>query len=333
MREDDKRHHFRNIHEVVAMHVQFLGIVVVSTLFAGCAAESEPPAAAPEPEATASLPAMIVAERGGFVPEGVEYDTTNGRLLAGSLSEGSIFHVNNDGTLTALVSDPELISSVGFEADEQRDRLLVANADRSSFASGSAGQAKLGVYNLTTGERIAMVDLGAVANDPDGTFFANDVAVGDDGTAYVTDTRLKAIYRVNMDYTASVLHRFDAAEGPSPNGIVHHPSGYLLIAAGGTLLKMPLDSPENTSPVTLPEEVPGQDGMIWVADDRLAIVSNSGNRVVVLTSRDAWATAEVAGVATYETQATTAALVGDHIYVVHPHLNDEDPPSFERVTF
>lgn len=315
------------------MHAQLLGIIVVSALFAGCAAESEPLAAVSEPEATVSLPAVIVSERGGFAPEGVEYDTANGRLLAGSLSEGSILHIHADGSLTAFVSDPELVSSVGLEADEPRNRLLVANADRSSFASGAAGHAKLGVYNLTTGERIAMVDLGKVANDPDATFFANDVAVGDDGTAYVTDTRMKAIYRVGTDYTASVLHRFDPAEGPSPNGIVYHPSGYLLIAAGGTLWKMPLDDPEDSTPVTLPEEVPGQDGMIWIADDRLAIVSNSGNRVVILTSGDAWATAQRAGVATYETQATTAALVGDDVYVVHPHLNDEDPPSFERVAF
>ena len=85
--------------------------------------------------------------------------------------------------------------------------------------------------------------------------------------------------------------------------------------------------------MTLPEEVPGQDGMVWTADERLAIVSNSGNRVVALTIEDNWATAQLAGVAPYETQATTAAVVGDDIYVVHPHFADEDPPSVERVVF
>ena len=50
----------------------------------------------------------------------------------------------------------------------------------------------MGVYNLTTGERIAMVDLAAAVDDPpdDARFFANDVAVADDGAAYVTDTFL-----------------------------------------------------------------------------------------------------------------------------------------------
>ena len=119
---------------------------------------------------------------------------------------------------------------------------------------------------------------------------------------------------------------------PDPNGIVHHPGGYLLVARGATLWKVPLDDPGTAAEVTLPEEVPGQDGMVWTAG-RLAIVSNSANRVVALTSDDDWATAQIAGVASYEEQATTAAVVGDDVYVVHPHFADEDPPSFERVTF
>jgi sugar lactone lactonase YvrE len=315
-----------------------LVIVLVSAMCAGCAAEPEQPAAAPEPEAAtptaASLPATIVAERGGFIPEGVEYDTTNGRLLAGSLSEGSIFQLHSDGRLTTIVSDPELVSSVGIEADEPRARLLVANADRSVFEGGSTGQAKLGVYDLASGERIAMVDLAAVLADApaDASYFANDVAVGDDGTAYVTDTRMNVIYRVGTDYEASVLFRFEPMEGLGLNGIVYHPSGYLLVAGGATLWKVPVDDPTGATQVMLPETVAGQDGMVWTADGLLAIVSNSESRVVALTSADEWATAALAGVGAYEVQATTAAVVGDQIYVVHPHFADEDPPSVERVT-
>ena len=316
------------------MRIQFLVIAVVSAMFVGCAAEPEPPA--PEPEAPAPtpdlLPAMIVAERGGFIPEGVEYDTINGRILTGSLSEGSIMQIHNDGRVTTVISDPDLISSVGIEVDEARNHLLVANSDFSVFQGATPGQAKLGVYNLTTGERIAMVDLAVAVVDPpdDAAYFANDVAVGEDGTAYVTDTRMGMIYQVDTNYAASVLHQF---EGFGPNGIVYHASGYLLVGGGAALWKVPLDDPTGATQVTLPEEVPGQDGMVWTSDEHLAIVSNSGNRVVALTSEDDWATAQLAGVATYETQATTAAVVGDDIYVVHPHFADEDPPSVERVVF
>ena len=166
----------------------------------------------------------------------------------------------------------------------------------------------------------------------DAVYFANDVAVSDDGVAYVTDTRMNVIYRVGTDYEPSILHRFESDDG-GPNGLVYHPSGYLLVARGATLWKVPVDEPAGTTQVTLPEEIPGQDGLVWTADGRLAIVSNSSNRVVALTSADEWATAQLAGVASYETQATTAAVVGNDIYVIHAHFADQDPPSIERVVF
>ena len=320
----------------VQVCVQACVVALAGLLVTACGSEPEPAAEAPAAEAPAAppmLPDVIVAERGGFIPEGVEYDMDNGRLLTGSLSEGSVFQLHEDGRLTPLVSDPDLVSSVGIEADELRDRLLVANSDRSVFQGGTRGQAMLGVYNLTTGERIAMVDLAATVEDAgdDAAFFANDVAVADDGTAYVTDTRMNLVYRVDTDYAASVFHRFDD-DGAGPNGIVEHPAGYLLVARGGALWKVPLADPAAATAVMLPEDIPGQDGMVWSAG-RLAIVSNSGNRVVALTSADDWMTADLAGVAPYEPQGTTAAVVGDDVYVVHPHFADDDPPSVTRVEF
>lgn len=320
------------------MRNRFLLFAIACATFAGCATEREPVDSAPETEDVArgsDLPATIVAERGGFIPEGIEYDTTNHRILTGSLAEGTIFQIHPDGRVTPVVTDPDLVSSIGIEVDEERGRLLVANADPSVFQGGGTGQAKLGVYDLATGERRAMVDLTAAIADPpdDAVHFANDVAVGDDGTAYVTDTRMNVLYKVTPDYEASVLHRFEPTEGLGLNGIVHHPSGYLLVAGGTTLYKVPLDDPAAASAVTLPEPVAGQDGMVWTADGRLAIVSNSANRVVALTSDDDWATARLAGVATFDVPATTAAAIGDEIYVVHPHFADPDPPSVERVTF
>ena len=163
----------------------------------------------------------------------------------------------------------------------------------------------------------------------DAAYFANDVAVADNGTAYVTDTRLSVIYEVSTDYEASLLHRFDDG-GAGPNGIVYHPAGFLLVARGATLWKVPVDNPETSSEVSVAEEITGQDGMVWSAM-RLVIVSNDANRVVALRSDDEWRTAEVVGVGAYEPQATTAAVVGDAIYVVHPHFADDDPPSVSRV--
>ena len=310
---------------------------VLSVVVSGCASEPAPdpaaemPASAAPAAASETLPAVIVANRTGFIPEGVEYDMANGRLLTGSLSEGSVFEIGPDGQVTEFVNDAELVSSVGIEADEAYGRLFVANADRSVFQGEGQGQAKLGVYDLSTGSRIAMVDLASTVTDPpeDAAYFANDVAVADNGTAYVTDTRLSAIYEVSTEYEASLLHRFDDG-GSGPNGIVYHPAGFLLVARGATLWKVPVDDPTTLSEVVVAEEITGQDGMVWSAR-RLVIVSNDANRVVALRSEDEWGTAEVVGVGAYEPQATTAAVVGDAIYVVHPHFADDDPPSVSRV--
>ena len=177
-----------------------------------------------------------------------------------------------------------------------------------------------------------MVDLAATVDaGGDAMHFANDVAVTDNGMAYVTDTRMNVIYRVDADHAASVFHSFEDG-GAGPNGIVHHPGGYLLVARGATLWKVPLDDPEASTEVALPEEVPGQDGMVWTAG-RLGHRQQLGQPRGGTDERRRLATAEVAGVAGYEGQATTAAVVGDDVYVVHPHFADEDPPTFERFVF
>ena len=309
--------------------------VAVLALLAACAPESETPAPAAEEPTAASMPARIIAERGGFVPEGVEYDRTNGRFLTGSLREGTIYEIAYDGSLRAVVEDPELVSSIGIEVDEDRDRLLVANSDAAVFDGSSQGQAKLGVYNLSTGERIAMVDLGTTLGTvpSDATFFANDVTVSDGGTIYVTDTRMNVVYQVDDEYEASLLYRFAPMEGRALNGIVAHPDGYLLVIGSGNIYKVPLEDPASTAQVNMAEPVDGADGLVWTGDGRLAVVSNSGAGVVALTSTDGWVSAEVAAVANYEGQSTTGAAVGNDVYVVHPHFGDADPPMIERVTF
>jgi sugar lactone lactonase YvrE len=285
--------------------------------------------------AAVSLPANIVAERGGFIPEGIEYDAMNGRILTGSLSEGSIFQIHPDGRVTTAVSDPDLVSSVGIEVDAARNRLLVANSNAAVFEGVGTGQAMLGVYDLTTGTRIEMIDLASTIEGApaDMAHFANDVAVAADGTAYVTDTFAGIVYRVDSSYRASVFYQPGGGATLGFNGIVVHPDGYLLVAGGETLWKVPLASPAGAAAVQLPEAIPGQDGVVWMANGSLAIVSNSENRVVALTSSDGWVTAQLAGVAPYEIQGTTAAVVGNEVYVVHPHFGDADPPSVSRAVF
>jgi sugar lactone lactonase YvrE len=321
---------------------------IYAVLALGCSPEPESPTAASPPPAPSAAPPpapppaaatasnVITAERGGFIPEGIEYDEDNGRFLTGSLAEGTVFVIERDGRVVPFVRDAELVSSVGIEADEDRDRLLVTNSDRAVFGDQSAaGHAKLGVYNLSTGERLAMVDLGATISPP-ARHFANDVTVDGEGNAYVTDTFAGAIYRVTPSYEASVFHRFtDLPQNAQLNGIVHHSGGYLLVVADDRIYKVPLANPAGTTQVDVAEPVSGQDGIVLTDDGRLVATSNSGTepRLVAFRSGDNWASAQRAGVAVLNGQATTAAIVGDDIWAVHPHFADAERPTIERGVF
>jgi hypothetical protein len=283
------------------------------------------------------IPDRIVMERGGFIPEGIEFDTTRRRILTGSLVDGTIYEIGTDGTLSPFVVDAELVSSVGIEADEPRDRLLVANSDRSVFGGTGPGIAKLGVYRLSTGARLAMVDLGSVAEpDEDSIVFANDVTVDGAGNAYLTDTWLNLVYRVDPDYNASVLYRFEPTTGLGLNGIVHHEAGFLIVVAiggQGLLWKIPVDNPEAARPIDLSQPAIGADGLVWSMDGRLVVVSNSTGSAMAYASDDGWDSADLVGTATFDGQATTGAAVDGDIYVVQPHFNDDEPPTALRVRF
>ena len=132
-----------------------------------------------EPEEEPEAPDLIVVERANIYPEGIEYDPENARFLIGSLSEGTIFEVFDDGTHGAFIEDEALMSTVGIEVDADRNRLLVAETNVAAFGDPTAEpRASLGVYDLTTGERLDLVDL--LAATPEGAHFANDVAVDAD---------------------------------------------------------------------------------------------------------------------------------------------------------
>ncbi len=99
------------------------------------------------------------------------------------------------------------------------------------------------------------------------------------------------------------------------------------------LYKVPISDPSGASQVQLSEPVNGSDGLVWASDGTLASISNSTSSVVKLESSDDWASATVAGVASWEGQATTGAAVDDDIYVVQPHFADPEQPEILRAAF
>lgn len=299
------------------------GLFILATL-TGCAASGLASNMAPE---------RIVAERGGFIPEGIEYDNNRNRFLVGSIAEGTIFEVTNNGTLIPAITSPDLNASVGIEVDEPRDLLLVANSNMAS----PNGAAELGIFDLDSGEQLAMIDLAASIPDrpADSRHFANDVAVSRAGIAYITDSSMKVVYKVDRYNRASVLVDFGVDADFGLNGIEYHPAGYLILASPATaqLIRVPVDNPQRWAIIDLDYPATGGDGLVWAADGSLAVISNNSSRTMKYRSSDNWRTATLTGMASYPGQSTTGAAVGDEIYVVQPHFSDSEPPEILRAKF
>lgn len=300
----------------------------------GCAPAQRASTTAPASEGVGLyLGATTTVQHPALYPETVVYRPKVDRFLMSSLREGGVFEVTRTGEVRPLVRSPRLVSVLGIAVDEDRNRLWAVTGDLGAgvraSAEGARKMAAVGVYDLTTGEELAFVDLTSTYVGP---HLLNGIALDADGSAYVTDSFSPVIYKVDADGSARVFARDArfAGEGISLNGIVVHPDGYVLVVkkSDGTLFKIPLDQPETVATVNLGRKLEGGDGLLLLPGaTRLVVVANqvptaTTNAVFALSSSDGFRSAVVDDAAQLgDVYPTTATLAGDTIYVLYSKLN------------
>ncbi|WP_119065606.1 SMP-30/gluconolactonase/LRE family protein [Aggregatilinea lenta] len=283
-------------------------------------------------------PEQVVVEHAGLFPEGIEWDAARGQFLLGSIAEGTIFSVQDDGTIAPFIENDQLMASIGLHIDPAADRLLVANNNPAVFQGPvtDGPVATLMAFDLESGEELFYADFSDLVEG--GQHFANDVTVDADGNAYVTDSFAPVIFKVTPDGTPSVFLEDEqfAGEGFNLNGIEYHPDGYLIVAKSSTgqLFKVPVDSPEDAGEVMLDTPVNGADGIV-LRDDGTLFVVGSPQSVFAVQSTDGWESASVASTAQVDDQPTTAALRDGEAYVIFAKLSQQGsdplPETFEIV--
>lgn len=288
-------------------------------------------------QAAVVTPDVISFKRMALYPEGVDWDADRNRFMVTSIREGTVGTVTDDGTYTVFAQDPRMVSAVGIRIDAGRDRVLVCNADpgasKFSTPKTTGKLAALAVFQLSTGKLIKYINL---AEGIAGAHFCNDIAIAKDGTAYITDSFSTIIYKVDVNYNASVFldnKRF-AGKAFNLNGIVIK-DNYLLVDKfnEGILFKVPLDNPERFTQVKIGKKFDGADGLLWAPDGSLVLIANDSghggfvpgattNLTVKLVSTDNWATAKVVKtVSTGDVFATTGVIREGEIYVVYAMLH------------
>ena len=281
----------------------------------------------------AAHPPVITGHSASLHPEGVAYDPYRDGFLVTSLKHGTVSTVDRHGRTRVLVGDPGLISTIGVHVDAARDRVLVAGSDNGvgdRTGPATAGRtAQLGIYSLSTGARLSLVDLAAVGGD--GGHFANDIAVAPDGTAYVTDSAAGIVYRVTTSGNAEVLvrdTRLSSPDGNGANGIVLH-DGVLIVGnfSAGTLWRVPLTAPADVRQVRVAESLVGVDGLTLEPDGTILAVTNSlgggpAARVRELRPSRDWTSATVVESRAWPDNApTTAAVRHGAVYVLDGEMD------------
>jgi hypothetical protein len=191
---------------------------------------------APPPRKSGSVGTVRTVARlplPGLFPEGLAVDAMSGRTFVSSLVEGGVLVLEPGRRprwfLRAQLEGPW--ETLGLKVDPVRRLLWVASQGRpgrAGLGKGAAERSALFALELDTGRVARRLVLPAP-----GRHLLNDLALGGDGTVFVTDSEAGTVYRVppGEDRFEAVL---PAGSLIYPNGLVMTKDGAgLLVAASG----------------------------------------------------------------------------------------------------
>jgi hypothetical protein len=150
-------------------------------------------------------------------PESVT-STKDGTLYAGSFNLGGVTKVAPGGKPEQFIQPGAggSRSVLGLLADEKGGFLYVCSNDITGFGVPGPGDTKgawLKTFDLKSGAPKGSVAL------PDAKALCNDIAVGSDGTAYVTDSFTPNVYSLRPGGTALEVFATDPMLGPAKDGV------------------------------------------------------------------------------------------------------------------
>jgi sugar lactone lactonase YvrE len=278
--------------------------------------------------AFSAAPEKLSVKADTLYPEGIAFNEKTSDFYLSSLRKGTIGMVNQAGVYSEFSNDADLISTVGLSVDAARNRLIACVSDPGvgmrSNAKTKEKLARLVIFDIETKKKLKTLDLGKLKA---GKHFCNDMTVDADGNIYVTDSFVPVIYKVTPDYKTSVFVTSDKfkGEGFNLNGIVYHPSGFLLVAKynDGTLWKVPLKNPKDLVQVTVPSVFSALDGLVLASNnDVIGIQNGKDNQIVRFKTTDDWKSATAQASASELQFPTTGVKALQKVYVIEGKLGE-----------
>jgi hypothetical protein len=256
--------------------------------------------------------------------ESVALDS-EGRLLVSSIHRAGVFRLDMDGTFVRWTDENDTQGVFGMVADRSRGDLWITTSNSIyDTIEGDSGTA-LVKLELETG------DVQAVYAMPEAGHQLSDVALGPDGTVFVSDATGGGVYMLSPG-SSRLEHLVDAPERASPQGLVVSEDGrWLIFANYGTGLHRVVVETGAMQTVRVPEgvEVRGLDGLVLYRNRIVAIQNGTQTqRVLALRLSPDW-TAVTERTALFEgpplSEPTTGFVSGDNfIFISRSQWTDFD---------
>jgi len=284
---------------------------------------------------TITYPKTITINGVAQNPEGIEYDKNDHTFLLSSLNAAPIIKVNLDGTYKPFTSGEKFpLSTAGLQIDYKHNRLLVAGFNGTELMDKdpkTKGTAFLRVYNLKTGQLEKDINLASLVPDAS-AYFANDIAIDDEGNAYVSDWYARVIYKIDTSGKATLFWKNNTDINSGPNGL-DFKDGFLLVSLLSVsdkglyenygLVHIPVNDAKAAKVVHFKNDgYHGFDGMVMKDNGNIVGVTNDGknpggNTLLELTSKDNWQNAEVVHSKAIKASTTVAVTPENQNYVIH----------------
>lgn len=263
-----------------------VGALLAVPLLTGCAATERllggPDDAGPRDpvQVVATTPdGLTVLARSPQEPlllESVAFDD-RGRLLVSSIHRAGVFRLDMDGTLDRFTREGETQGVFGLVADRARGHLWITSANTLYDQIAGEGGSALMRLELATGAVEAVYAL------PEAGHQLSDLALGPDGTVFVSDSVGGGIYMLAPG-SGRLEHLVDAPERASPQGLVVSEDGrWLIFANYGTGLHRVVIETGAIQQVRVPEgvEARGLDGLALYGNRIIAIQNGTQTQRVL----------------------------------------------------
>jgi len=264
--------------------------------------------------------------------------TQDGTLFIGNLAEGGILRAAPGAAAAEPWIKPganDSRSVLGVLADESSGTLWACSNDMSSMGVAGPGAAKgsaLKSFDLKTG-----VSKGSVPLPGDRTL-CNDIAIGPDGAAYVTDSLSPHILRLKRGSSQFEVWatdpRFEVKGGAGLDGIAFGSDGNLYVNTfnGGRLFEVEVKDGnasqitqlETSRPIELPDGMRkyGKNTLLMIEGaGRLDRVTVNGNKATIETLKDGYA----GPVSVTQVGNTAWVLEGQLPYLFDPKMKGQKP--------